>query len=174
MGRAAVRTAVQAAITAANITYVGTVYPARPTILQEEDYYQKLNGEAIAASSGGSACVVVVHLVSDKRERRALVGRNAVNDTNIHQVVLELFFACESGTALRAQADYDSIVDALFVEIRNNPLLSAPTVVWSAGEYQAGVVHDQGEAYSDDEGLTVLINSTVRFEVWEWVAGTGV
>lgn len=174
MGRLAVRNAVQAAIQAANISYVGSVFPARPTIVQEQDYEQTMQGIAVQGSQSGSNCVIVVNIVSDKRMRRALTGRDAVNDTNIHQVALELFFASVGGTGTTAQKDYDGVVDGLFIEIRNNPLLSAPTVVWSAGEYTAGVQHDQSAAYTTDTGLTVHINGLVRFEAYEWVAGSGV
>lgn len=172
MGRKAVRQAVQSFIQTAKITYVGTVYPSRPFILPEAAYTQMMNGQAIQQSSNGSACVVVVHLVQDKRLRRADTGRGAVNDTDIHQVVLELFFANAAGTALNAQSDYDVVVDGLMQAIRNNPLLAAPTVIWSAGEFAAGVVHDQGEPYTSTDGLTLLINSAMRFEAWEWDAYT--
>jgi hypothetical protein len=178
MGRLAVRTAVANALTAADITYVGTVYPARPVILEEQDYVQTMSGEAIALSPDGSSAVLVVNLPGmDKRERRAFVGRPAVNDTNIIPVAVEIFFASTPGYALTqaagisAQEDYDAIVDALVVYIRHNPVMSAPTVVWSAGEYTAGVTHAQEQPYTSTDGLTVLINGTVRFEAWQWISG---
>ena len=174
MGRAAVRQATAAALTTAGIPYVGAVYPARPTILQEEDYVQTLNGQAISASKNGSACVVVVNLTEDQRQLQAFTGFAGVNDTNIHQVCLEMFFACTAGTAVLAQQDYDTVVDALFVAIRNNPTLSAPAAIWAAGVYEGGVKHAQEEPYTPDTGLTVLINGTVRFAAYEWVAGSGV
>jgi hypothetical protein len=175
VGLAAVRAAVQNAVQNAGIPYVGTVYPSRPTLLQEEDYDQTLSGQAVEESANGSACVVVVNLPGpSKRMQRALAGRGNVNDTNVHPVALELFFASTSGDALAAQADYDTIVDELFVLIRNNPTLSAPAAVWSAGEFTAGVTHSQSVPYSSADGLTALIAGIVRFEAWEWISGTGV
>lgn len=171
MGRLQVRQAVAAAITAAKINYVGTVYEARPTILQESDYAGLMFN---AASANGSAAVVVVNITDDKRQRKADTGRGAVNDTNIHSVVLELFFSSTSGDAVAAQLDYDAIVDALIVLIRNNPTMSAPSTVWSAGEFTEGVTHSQGEPYTSEDGLTILIPGVVKFQAWEWLAGTGI
>lgn len=174
MGRAQVRTAVQGYLQGLGVPYLGTVYPARPTILQETDYEQTMSGVAVASSSNGSACVAVVNIPSDLRQRRADTGRGAVTDTNIHQIALELFFASTGGDAVSAQEDYDSVVDGLTVGIRANATPGGSAVVWSAGEYKAGVAHDQTQPYSSDDGLTVLINGVIRFEAWEWVAGVDV
>ncbi len=171
MGRAQVRLAVQSAIQAAALPYVGTVYPARPTILQEEAYVQTLQGQAIQESANGSSCVVVVNLEDDKRQRRTLAGRGQVDDTNIHRVSLELWFASTAGDAMAAQEDYDGIVDGLFTLVRGNPTMSAPSEVWSAGEYTYGVQHAQSAPYGGSDGLTVLIDGVLRFEAWEWIAG---
>lgn len=173
MGRVAIRSAVQALIQGAGIDYVGTVYPARPTILQEADYEQTMSGQATAESANGSACVIVVNLPADERLRRADTGRSFVNDTNIHDVTLELWFASTGGDAVAAQQDYDAIVDALFILVRENPTPGGSTVVWSAGEYEP-IVHKQGEPYTSEDGLTVLINSTFSFKAWAWDAGQGV
>ena len=174
MGRAAVRQAVATAVQNAAIPYVGTVYPARPTIIQEPDYIQTLQGQAIQESVNGSACVIVVDIPSDHRQLRAFTGRIGVEDTNIHALVLELFFASTGGDAMAAQQDYDTIIDGLFALIRNNPTLSAPSTIWSAGEYREGVQHAQSEPESSADGLTILINGAVRFSAYEWVAGVGV
>lgn len=151
--------------------FLGTVYPARPTILDEDAYVQTLSGLAIEESANGSACVAVVNIPRDKRMRRADTGRGAVQDSNIHEIALELFFASSCGDAVLAQTDYDQVVDALIIAIRENPV---PGTVWSAGEFQAGVVHDQDSPYTNADGLTILISGVVRFEAWEWIAGTGV
>lgn len=175
MGRVAVRTAIQAAIQNAAIPYVGTVYRARPTIVQEQDYEQTMLGEAIDPSANGSSCVIVVNLPGpDKRMVMAFVGRGNVNDTNVHPVTLELFFSSTAGDATDAQLDYDLIVDDLFVLIRNNPTLSAPDTIWSAGEYTAGVTHSQSAPFTSEDGLTTLIVGRVDFQAWEWISGTGI
>lgn len=174
MGRAGVRAAYQTYLQEANIPYLGTVYAARPTILSEDDYTQTLTGQAITESANGSSCVVVINIVGDKRERMADTGRGAVNDTNIHKMVLELFFASSSGDAVSAQQDYDAVVDALIITLRANPTPGGTAVVWSAGEYTAGVVHDQDEPFSSADGLTVLINGVIRYDAYEWVVGAGV
>lgn len=174
MGRLQVRLAVQAAIQGAGVPYLGTVYPARPTIVSEYDYIQTMSGQAVAASDNGSACVAVVNIPSDRRVRQADVGRGAVQDLDIHQIALELFFASTGAKAVAAQEDYDSIVDAITVFVRNNATLGDPTVVWSAGEFTAGVAHEQGEPYTSEDGLTILINGVIRFEADEWLAGQGV
>lgn len=174
MGRAAVRIAVQEYLQGLGVNYLGTVYPARPTILQEADYEQTMAGMAVAASLNGSACVAVVNIPSDLRQRQSDTGRGAVDDWNIHDIALELFFASTGGDAVTAQEDYDSIVDALFVGIRENPTPGGSAVVWSAGEFRAGVGHDQTSPYTSIDGLTILINGVIRFQAYEWLSGTGV
>lgn len=177
MGRVSARKAVQQTIQNANIPYVGTVYVARPTIIQEEDYEQTLLGEAINLSPNGSSAVVVINLPGkDKRERKADTGRGAVNDIEIVPVYLELFFASTGGEATDAQLDYDSIVDNLMVLVRNNPTMGTtdPQAVWSAGEFTEGVTHSQSQPFSTDDGLTVLIVGGVEFAVYQFYAGSGV
>ena len=170
MGQADTRAAIVAALTAADFTGVGTIYSARGYI-GEEDY--ELNAAlAYSQTISGSGCVIVVNLIDDKRMRRADVGRGAVNDTNIHMVALELFFANKAGDPIQAQADYDAVVDQVVPFIRYNPTMSAPDTVWSAGEYTTGVVHKQSSPFTDPDGTTVFINGVVRFEAWEWIYGS--
>lgn len=171
MGRAQVRTAVQSAIQAAALPYVGTVYPARPLIADENAYTQTMNGMATAESPNGSACIVVVNIPDDDRTRYADVGRASVADWWKHRVALELWFACTGGSGVAAQEDYDTVADALVVFIRGNPTMTAPATVWSAGEYTYGVKHAQSAAYTNADGTTVFINGLVRFEAWEQAVG---
>jgi hypothetical protein len=168
MTRTAVRATVQAYIQGANLPFVGTVYPSRAYI-QEQDYEQNAN-LYYTESINGSGCVVVVNLPDDDRQQKGWVGRGNVDDTNVHPVVLELFFASTLGDPVVAQQDYDTIVDALFILIRANPLLGDPQVIWSAGEF-GGVKHVQSEPYTDPEGTTVHINGVVRLQVYEWIKG---
>ena len=174
MGRQAVRNAIQSYLQGLGVSYLGTVYPARPTVLQEADYEQTMSGQAIAASQNGSACVAVVNIPSDRRQRQSDTGRGFVDDWNIHDIALELFFASTGGDAVAAQQDYDSVVDALIVGIRENPTPGGSSVVWSAGEFKAGVAHNQSEPYTSDDGLTILINGVIRFQAYEWISGQGV
>lgn len=175
MGRSAVRTAIVDTLSNANLSYVGSIYASAPTILDEDAYTQTMFGQAVPTTGNGSSALIIVNLPgTDKRMRRADVGRGSVTDTNIHPVVLEIFFASSSGDAIVAQQDYDLIIDELIILIRENPTMSAPSTVWSAGEYQAGVTHDQGRPYSSADGLTIFIGGVVRFEAWEWIAGSGV
>jgi hypothetical protein len=174
MGRVAIRVAIAEQMEALGVPYLGTVFPARPVIIQEEDYVETMNGMAVATSDSGSCCVLVVNMPDDDRMRRTDTGRGHVDDTNIHQIVLELFFASTGGDAIAAQLDYDGIVDALIVAIRNNPTPGGASVVWSAAEYKTGVKHRQATPYSPDQGLTILINGTIRYDAWEWIAGTDV
>ena len=171
MGRLAVRQAIQSYLQDYGVPYLGTVFPARPTILDEDAYVQTMSGQAVAESANGSACVAVVNIPSDRRQRRADTGRGAVQDSAIHDIALELFFASSAGDAVAAQTDYDQVVDGLTVAIRADP---TPGSIWSAGEFQAGVAHAQDSPYTDADGLSILISGVLRFEAWEWVAGTGV
>ena len=173
MGQGTVRAAIQQAVQDAQLPLVGTVYAGRAYI-DEQDYEQNA-ARFYVQNDFGSACVVVVNLPgTDRRNRLTLTGRQSVNDFNIHPVVLELFFASRSGDPLQAQLDYDVVVDALVPFIRNNPTMSAPEVVWSAGEYQYGVQHDQSSPFTLPDGMTVFINGIVRFEAWEQVVGVNV
>jgi hypothetical protein len=170
MSRLSMREAITAFLQAANIEFVGIVYPARPEIVPEQAYEENRLAEA-AASEAGSSAVLVVNLTADNRQRRADSGRGAVNDSRIYKVLIELFFACTSGEAVKAQEDYDVIVDGIVNAIRSNATLGAPGTVWSAGEYTTGVDHQQGEPYTDSDGLVVFIPGHVSFESWEWIAG---
>jgi hypothetical protein len=174
MGRVAVRSAITSTIQDAAIEYVGSVFPARPVIIEEEQYLITMSGYAVAASEGGSSCVMVVNMPEDARKPFALVGRPNVMDFDKHQIVIELYFANTAGEGITAQQDYDAIVDALVILIRANPTMSAPASVWSAGEYSSGVTHTHEAPYSDEDGQTVFINGVVRFEAWEQLAGSGV
>ena len=175
MGRAAVRAAVTAYLNNLGLPYVGAVYPAR-TYISESDYEIHMLNDAVqyVSSPNGSGASIVVNLPTGKRQRRADTGRGAVNDTYIHKVSLEVYFACTSGDPLQAQADHDAIMDPLVVAIRTDPLLGDPSVVWSAGEFDYGVDVSQSEPYTDEEGMTVFIPCLVETEVWEWISGTGV
>jgi hypothetical protein len=170
MSRLAMRQAIAAFISEADLEYVGQVYAARPEVIPEQAYETNRLAEA-AASEAGSSAVLVVNLTADNRQRRADTGRGAVNDSRIYKVVIELFFACTSGEAVKAQEDYDVIVDGIVNLIRENATLGAPGTVWSAGEYTAGVDHQQGEPYTDADGMVVFIPGHVSFESWEWIAG---
>jgi hypothetical protein len=174
MGRQAIRDAVTAQFTDLAVPFVGTVFPARPVIMDEADYTQTMMGKAVEMSDHGSSCVLVVNIPKDSRSRTTLTGRAHVDDFNIHKMAVELFFGCTSGDALAAQSDYDSIVDALVVAIRNNPTPGGANTVWSAGEFKVGVNHEQGAAYTNDDGLTIMINGLIKYDAWEAIAGTDV
>jgi hypothetical protein len=170
MSRLSTREAIANFLSEADLEFVGKVYPARPEVVNEQDYESNRLAEAVPSEAGSSA-VLVVNLVSDNRQRRADTGRGAVNDSRVYKAVIEIFFACTSGEALSAQRDYDVVVDGIVNLIRENATLGAPNVIWSAGEYSAGVDHQQGEPYSDSDGLVVFIPGHVSFESWEWIAG---
>lgn len=169
MGRQAVRSAVASVLQNAVLPHVGTVYAARPVIVQEEDYVATMSG--LASESG---CVLIVNMPDDKRVRETLTGVGHVEDIDRHQIVVEVFFSYPSDDGVSAQSDYDALIDAIVTLIRNNPTMSAPATVWAAGEYRAGVSHSQSEPFTDDEATTVFIFGDVRFEAWEWVSGTNV
>jgi hypothetical protein len=170
MSRLSMREAITAFLQAANIEYVGIVYPARPEIAPEQAYEENRLAEAVM-SEGGSSSVLVVNLPSDIRQRKADTGRGAVNDQITYKAVLEVFFANVKGEAIQAQTDYDQTVDAIVTAVRENATLGAPGTVWSAGEYEAGVEHAQGEPYTDADGMTVFITGVVRFDAMSWIAG---
>ena len=170
MGRLAVREAVAAYFANAGLNYVGKVHEARPEVIQEQDYESSLFSEAVASSSGSSA-VLVVNIPTDNRVRRADTGRGAVNDSHIYKVAMEIYFANTSGVAEQAQKDYDSIVDAMTNLVRADATLDNPEVIWSAGEYEIGIEHEQGMPFTDADGLTVFIYGVVSFDTYQWIAG---
>ena len=173
MGQGAVRQAIQQSIQDAQLPLVGTVFATRAYI--NETDYETNAASFYSQNTYGSGCVIVVNLPGpDRRNRFTLTGRQSVNDFNIHPITLELFFASRSGDPIQAQMDYDIVVDGLVPYIRDNPTMSAPEVVWSAGEYQAGVVHSQSSPFTLPDGLTVFINGVVTFEAWEQIIGVGV
>ena len=170
MGRVDVRAATAEYFSRAALENVGTVYSARPEIIDEADYETNRFAEAVASANGSSA-VLVVNIPSDKRQRRADSGRGAVNDSQIFKIVMEVFFANVGGDAVTAQSDYDGIIDSMTTLIRANATLNAPAAIWSAGEYEQGISHEQGEPFNDADGLAVFISGAVRFDAWEWISG---
>jgi len=177
MGQTIVRQAVTDFLTYAVeqgiIPLVGQVYSGR-TYIFESDY--EINAaNAYVGNTTGDAAVLVVNLVGpDRRTRVALAGRTANYDMNVHPVVIEIFFASRSGNPLTAQQSYDTIVDAIVPLIRANPTLNSPvfanpSAIWSAGEYSAGVVHQQTEPFTAQTGTTVFIVGEVQFEAWEQI-----
>ena len=149
---------------------VGAVHPSRGYI-SETDYERNAAG-FYTANLYGSGCVIVVNLPGpDKRVRLALTGRQSVDDMNYHPVALELFFASHSGQPSQAQADYDTVVDAIVPWIRNNPTLGNSVVVWSAGEDKGGVVHRQSVPFTGQDGPTVFITGVIEFQVTEQIVG---
>lgn len=175
MGRVEVREAIATCLAEAGLPHVGRVFPARPQIIQEEDYevreYVEQRFVEVAPTDAGTSAVLVVHLVEDTRRRRALTGRGAVNDTRIHKAALEVLAANTAGVAVDGQTDYDGVVDAIVELIRANPTLSAPETVWSSGEYDNGVQHQQAASFVGADGLTVFVHGVLRWDVYEWIAG---
>jgi len=171
MSRVEVRKAVAEYFANAGLPHVGQVYSARPEIIQEDAYESNRFAEA-APSANGSSAVLVVNIPSDQRTRRADTGRGAVNDSEIHKIVMEVFFASTGGEAVVAQDDYDEVVDEMIKLVRANATLNAPVgVIWSAGEYDVGVQHQQSAPFTDADGLTVFIAGAVSFDAWEWLSG---
>jgi hypothetical protein len=168
-GRLEVREAVSQFFAQAGLSYVGQVFPARPEVLTEQAYETNRFGEAVASGNGSSA-VLVVNLPQDDRQRRADTGRGAVNDQWTYKVALEVWFASTLGEAVRAQEDYDAVIDGIENLIRSNATL-ASDAIWSAGEYEAGISHTQGMPFTDSDGMTVMIHGVVRFDAMQWVAG---
>jgi hypothetical protein len=113
-----------------------------------------------------------VNIPTDDRKRRADTGRGAVNDTWIHKIAVEVFFASTGGAAVPAQEDYDAIIDDMVELVRASATLGAPGTIWSAGEYEHGIAHQQSAPFTDADGLTVFISGAVSFDAYEWVAGS--
>lgn len=170
MGRALVRAAVVDYLQGLNppLPFVGTIYSAR-NYVDEQDYLPALSTAAQQAAVNGSGAVLVVNLGASTRMRRTNTGRTAVDDTDIHDVVLEMFFATTSGDPVAAQADNDTLCDALVEAIRGDGTLGGR--VWSSAEYRGGVKVEPYAPYTDEEGMTVFLPTLVRWEVWEWLAG---
>jgi hypothetical protein len=170
MGRLQVRQAVTEFLQEGEIPYVGLVHPARPEIVTEVDYERNRFGEAVQSANGSSA-VLVVGIPSDMRRRRADTGRGAVNDSWVHEIAVEVFFASSGGRGIAAQEDYDAVVDGLVKRVRSDGAMGSTGVVWSAGEYETGVEHQQAEPFTDTDGMTIMIFGVVKFQAWEWVSG---
>jgi hypothetical protein len=175
MGRADVRATVADYLTGLAVPFVGTVYPAR-TYINEGDYDSFMNTAAVSTVEPGVnlGCVLVVNIPSERRNRKAPTFRGQVQDTEIHDIALEVFFASTSGRGVVTQDGYDAVIDAIFDGLRADPLLGNGDVIWSAGEFAPGIHHVQVEPYTDEDGLTVFINGVIRFEAWEWLTGAGV
>lgn len=173
MGRAAVRRVLTDYLTNANIPFIGTVYASRPYIITEDDYDLQMSNAVLAdvASPGSSSGVLVVNMPNSARVREAMTGRAFVNDFVTHNVAVELFFANTAGDALQAQADHDTVCDAIVIAIRADPLLANGKVVFSAGEFKSGVHIEQHEPFTGEDGSTVFIPSRAYFDVYEYVIG---
>ncbi len=185
MSRKAVRLAIQTYLQNYGLTYVGTVYPARPIIVTEDAYYQTMQGQAIQASQAGSAAVLVINFSQDDRTREADAGRGAVQDKVVHQTVIEVWFASPVPTpvnvtqqitdpAVQAQLDYDDVIESIFVAIRRNATPGGGKIVWSFGEFTAGISHQQLLPITAAQGMAITIHGIITVEAWEWIAGIGV
>jgi len=170
MGRLEVREAVAAYFAEAALPFVGKVFPARPTIMEEQAYQENMFSETVSSTNGSSA-TLVVNIPSDNRKRIADTGRGAVNDMWIHKVHMEVFFASVGGEGVAAQNDYDSVIDEMVALIRANAVLNAPATIWSAGEYDAGIQHEHAAPFTDADGLTIFILGVVNFDAYEQVVG---
>jgi hypothetical protein len=179
MSRLAVREAIASYLNAAEINYVGAVFPARPIILDESAYEERMLNGALSyvASDQGSGCALVVNITEDHRERMADTGYSYVNDMNKRSISVELWFAClgdpENGAG--SQEDYDSIVDGVFIAVRADPTLGTanqpPASIWGAAVYPPYISHEQAAPYTTDEGLTVFIKGVVKFDAWSQDVG---
>ena len=139
--------------------------------MNEDDYVVNALDFYVGGDSG-AGCVIVVNVGTDSwRKRLALTGRYGVDDFDIHEVILELFFDHPDNDVEAAQLAYDLIPDQLAPLIRANPLLSAPNEVWSAGEYRAGVRRRQGAPFTRNDGTGTFIFGKVTFESWQNIVG---
>lgn len=168
--RVALRNAVANYIALGGLPLVGTVYAARPEVVNETDYEVNRFNEVVQ-SANGSGTVLVVDIPSDKRQRRADTGRGAVQDSHIYNIALEVWFANVSGAGVQAQEDYDTVVSAITNLIRANATMNAQGVVWSAGEYEQGIEHEQREPKTNEDGTTIFIFGVIKFEAWQWISG---
>jgi len=180
MGRAAIRSAATAYLTAANIPSVGNVFSARPTIIDEEDYEVSISGSMLnyIVTENGSGSVLIVNLPNSDRTRETLTGYGGfVDDINKHEIVLELILANTDGDAVAAQDDHDAACDAITTAIRADPTMGTagnPQAIFGTAVFERGVQVEQSMPFSGADGMTVFILGVIRFEAWEWTSGIGV
>jgi len=175
MGRQAIFDAATSYFENADIPMVGTVFPGRPIVVDEEDYDLQMSQGLFedVSSIDGSSAVLIVNIPTGHRQRQTITGRAFEDDSYIHNMVLELFFANVSGDGVAAQRDHNAVCDAIVAAIRADPLLGQPPVVWSAGEFKPVDV-EQREPFTNSDGLVIFIPAVIRFDVYEWLTGQGV
>lgn len=168
MSRASVRAAVTSYLAATPITGVGAVLPSRPKIAQAPQFDP--------APLGGSGAVLIVHLTDDHRIRDALGGVADGQKVVKHQIALEVIFRSVKPDATAAQADHDTILDALVSLIEADrtfgggydPTTNEPAgPIWQAGEGPAGITVEMAEPVEVDQ--TIAIDAVIRFEAWELI-----
>ena len=175
--RAAVTNYITAGVESGQIPFIGTVFPSHPIIVTEDDYEMKMANGLLqyVTSSQGSNGVLIVVIPESGRTRQSLTGYAAVDDSIVHQVELEIYFANPQGDAIAVQADHDTLCDALTIAIRADPTLGTagnPGAIFGAGTINKTPVSvHQGPPFTGEDGMTVFIPSVVRFEAWEWVSG---
>jgi len=180
MGRASIRQAAYNYFTNAGIPNLGTVFAARPFVVNEDDYDTSMAAGLIQyiTSSSGSSGIMIVNISESGRRRNELTGFGAVGDFTVHQMELEVFFANTAGDAIAAQTDHDTTMDSIVIAIRADPTLGTagnPGTIFGAGVFQSvPITVHQGSPFWDPDGTTVFIPSIVRFEAWEHPSGTGV
>jgi len=171
--RANVREAAVEYLQNANLPFVGTVFAARPEVVDEEDYERSLSGAVsqYVTSQSGSAAVLIVNVPSSDRKRETLTGLSHVEDTDTHELVLELVLANTAGEAVEAQQDHDTVCDAIVASIRADPLLGTGLSgrVFPAGSAQVQVT--QSMPFTGADGTTVFILAVIRTDVIEWISG---
>lgn len=128
MSRTAVRSAIQQYLSAAKISYVGTVFSHPPKWTNETDFV------ANGYPGQGSGVVIYIHLRHQSEFRGALGGATGGMKFRVYKCTLVCLLNSKKPNAEDCDADNDIFLDSLTAAIQANRNAGNPAAVFQWGE----------------------------------------
>lgn len=177
MGRKFIRQAVAAWFQPPAVAGLNTVYTAPHRWAPGQDFFNA------AAPGLPSGAVAFPYVEQSHRQRISMQGAPAGGKFSYYTVALVIRFKSNEGQVELAQDDHDDILDAMVVRLEQDkqlgtgPTFAVPNPVeqiFQAGEGDSPSgtdVHVMSDMPKLLQNGQVVIFSSIRFEVMEWIAG---
>jgi hypothetical protein len=128
MSRKAVRAAIQAYLTGANVKFLGTVFSHPPKWTNETDFM------ANGYPGQGTGVVIYIHLRRQSEFRIALGGATGGTKIRPYNCVLICLLNSKKPNAEDVDADNDDFLDSLTAAIEANRNAGSPAAIFQWGE----------------------------------------
>jgi hypothetical protein len=117
--------------------------------------------------TGPTKCYVEIGMPSSRETRTAVGGPTDGIKRIEHTVTLAIKLHSVKRRLEEVVADYDGVVDAIYVAIRADRQFANPAVVWQAGVWQ--ITDRMDEPQLDDD--STLIQGEITFPITEFIHG---